>query len=135
MSKDNSLLEFSTGQLFTELLKRIDFDGMDPRTFSLAELYRAIPGAEWPVEQVETDDLPAVRSANDWDKTNYRASEELYRGETRWNIIKIGLYLLLVLWLAWAAGWHIVRKPTDAQLFGCEHTYVNDKGEDTGECR
>ena len=35
----------------------------------------------------------------------------------------------------WALGYHIVHKPTDAQLFGCEHTYINEKGEDTGECR
>jgi hypothetical protein len=26
------------------------------------------------------------------------------------------------------------HRPTAAQLFGCEHTYVNAKGEDTGEC-
>lgn len=39
---------FTTGELFNELLRRIDFDGMDPRTFSLAELQRAIKGAEWP---------------------------------------------------------------------------------------
>lgn len=38
----------STGELFNALLTRIDFDGMDPRTFSLAELQRAIKGAEWP---------------------------------------------------------------------------------------
>jgi len=37
-----------TGDLFNELLRRVDFDGMDPRTFSLAELERAIPGAQWP---------------------------------------------------------------------------------------
>lgn len=35
----------------------------------------------------------------------------------------------------WALGLHVVHKPTAAQLFGCEHTYINDKGEDTGECR
>lgn len=35
----------------------------------------------------------------------------------------------------WFGGYHIVRKPTDAQLFGCSHTYINDKGEDTGECQ
>lgn len=33
-----------------------------------------------------------------------------------------------------AGGWHIVHKPTDAQLFGCKHNYINAKGEDTGEC-
>lgn len=37
-----------TGDLFNLLLRRIDFDGMDPRTFSLAELQRAIKGAVWP---------------------------------------------------------------------------------------
>ena len=37
-----------TGDLFNLLLRRIDFDGADPRTFSLAELQRAIKGAEWP---------------------------------------------------------------------------------------
>lgn len=39
---------FTTGELFNELLRRIDFDGMNPRTFSLAELHGAIKGAEWP---------------------------------------------------------------------------------------
>lgn len=34
----------------------------------------------------------------------------------------------------WLGGFHIVHKPTDAQLFGCDHTYINAKGEDTGEC-
>ena len=38
----------ATGWLFNILLSRIDFDGADPRTFSLAELQRAIRGAEWP---------------------------------------------------------------------------------------
>jgi hypothetical protein len=46
----------------------------------------------------------------------------------------IALFVVLV--VAWnVLGFHIVHKPTDAQLFGCEHTYINDKGEDTGECR
>lgn len=36
---------------------------------------------------------------------------------------------------AWfSLGYHFVHKPTAAQLFGCEHTYINSKGEDTGEC-
>ncbi len=38
----------STGLLFNLLLSRINFDGADPRTFSLTELYNAIKGAEWP---------------------------------------------------------------------------------------
>lgn len=42
------LADISTGQLFNVLLSRINFDGMDPRTFSLAELKNAIDGAEWP---------------------------------------------------------------------------------------
>jgi hypothetical protein len=37
--------DITTGQLFNLLLTRIDFDGKDPRTFSLAELERAIEGA------------------------------------------------------------------------------------------
>jgi hypothetical protein len=41
--------------------------------------------------------------------------------------------LLVVLWNV--LGLHFVHKPTAAQLFGCEQTYINDKGEDTGECR
>jgi hypothetical protein len=40
--------DITTGQLFNLLLSRINFDGMDPRTFSLAELLGAIDGAEWP---------------------------------------------------------------------------------------
>lgn len=44
--------------------------------------------------------------------------------------------LVIVVAIAWRVfGFHIVHKPTDAQLFGCEQTYINDKGEDTGECR
>jgi hypothetical protein len=38
----------TTGQLFNLLLSRINWDGMDPRTFSLAELHGSIEGAEWP---------------------------------------------------------------------------------------
>jgi hypothetical protein len=38
----------ATGWLFNIMLSRINFDGMDPRTFSLAELQKAIVGAEWP---------------------------------------------------------------------------------------
>lgn len=37
-----------TGDLFNLLLSRINFDGMDPRTFSLRELHGAIKGAAWP---------------------------------------------------------------------------------------
>lgn len=44
--------------------------------------------------------------------------------------------IILPLGFFWYAfGYHIVHKPTEAQLFGCEHTYINNKGEDTGECR
>ena len=43
--------------------------------------------------------------------------------------------LVIALAIGWhMGGWHIVRKPTPAQLFGCEHTYVNAAGQDTGEC-
>lgn len=38
----------ATGWLFNILLSRVNFDGMDPRTFSLAELQGAICRAEWP---------------------------------------------------------------------------------------
>lgn len=50
-------------------------------------------------------------------------------------LINIAAVAIAITWLLWTAGYHIVHKPTDAQLFGCEHTYINDKGEDTGECR
>jgi hypothetical protein len=42
------LYYITTGQLFNLLLSRINWDGMDPRSFSLAELKDAIDGAEWP---------------------------------------------------------------------------------------
>lgn len=35
----------------------------------------------------------------------------------------------------WLGGFHVVHKRPDWQLFGCKHTYINDKGEDTGECQ
>lgn len=38
----------ATGWLFSIMLSRVNFDGMDPKTFSLAELQSAIVGAEWP---------------------------------------------------------------------------------------
>lgn len=51
-------------------------------------------------------------------------------------IVGSELALVIVLaWAWWALGFHIVHKRPDWQYFGCEHTYVNDKGEDTGECR
>jgi hypothetical protein len=37
-----------TGDLFNLLLRRIDFDGDDPRWFSLRELQSSIKGAEFP---------------------------------------------------------------------------------------
>lgn len=37
-----------TGDLFNLLLRRIDFDGDDPRWFSLQELQSSIKGAEFP---------------------------------------------------------------------------------------
>ena len=44
--------------------------------------------------------------------------------------------IILALAFFWfALGFHIVHKPTDAEITGCEHTYINAKGEDTGECR
>lgn len=30
---------------------------------------------------------------------------------------------------------HFVPQPTAAQRFGCEKNYINERGEDTGECR
>ena len=36
------------GDLFNELVRRMNFDGMDPRTFTLDELERAIDGAGFP---------------------------------------------------------------------------------------
>lgn len=53
----------STGELFNELLRRIDFDGMDPRTFGLAELGRAIPGAQWPASAPRTEGAQARAEA------------------------------------------------------------------------
>jgi hypothetical protein len=50
--------------------------------------------------------------------------------------MKALLALIAVLALAfWLGGFHIVHKRPDWQLFGCKDTYINDKGEDTGECR
>lgn len=43
--------------------------------------------------------------------------------------------LLAILIVFWLGGYHIVHKRTDWQLFGCKETYINAKGEDTGECR
>jgi hypothetical protein len=34
----------------------------------------------------------------------------------------------------WPPAW-CETYPSPAQQFGCEHTYINPKGEDTGECR
>jgi hypothetical protein len=50
--------------------------------------------------------------------------------------VKSLLALVAVLALAfWLGGSHIVHKLTDWQLFGCKETYINAKGEDTGECQ
>lgn len=46
----------------------------------------------------------------------------------------IGLIVLAAL-AFWLGGFHIVHKRPDWQLFGCKQTYINDKGEDTGECQ
>lgn len=44
--------------------------------------------------------------------------------------------LAVALAIGWnLGGWHFVHEPTPAQIFGCEHTYINANGEDTGECR
>lgn len=52
------------------------------------------------------------------------------------SIVMPLIALAITLAVAWnVLGLHIVWRPSDAQLFGCEHTYINDKGEDTGECR
>lgn len=40
--------ERALGDVFNELVRRMNFDGMDPRTFTLGELERAIDGAEFP---------------------------------------------------------------------------------------
>lgn len=80
--------EPSAGQLFNELLERIDFDGMDPRTFSLAEIERAIPGAKWP-----DSTLPAILRGNlKQCDDDLAAAEALERGRTR----MMWLYALLV---------------------------------------
>lgn len=55
------LEDFSTGELFNALLARINFDGMDPRTFSLAELQGAIEGAEWPKAFPQSPTPPAAQ--------------------------------------------------------------------------
>jgi hypothetical protein len=53
--------------------------------------------------------------------------------------MKILLYLAVIagsLAFIWhAGGYHIVHKRPDWQYFGCKDTYINDKGEDTGECQ
>lgn len=43
--------------------------------------------------------------------------------------------ILVVGWALWANGYHIKKTPTADELFGCKKTYVNERGEDTGECR
>ena len=44
--------------------------------------------------------------------------------------------VLVLIACAWySLGFHIVKKPTPDQLFGCAQTFVNEHGEDTGECR
>ncbi|HJU06471.1 MAG TPA: hypothetical protein VJ692_15090 [Nitrospiraceae bacterium] len=40
--------QIATGDLFNQLVGRINFDGMDPRTFTLSEIERAVPGAKLP---------------------------------------------------------------------------------------
>lgn len=55
--------DFSTGELFNALLSRINFDGMDPRTFSLAELLGAIEGAEWPKASPTASQPDTTKSA------------------------------------------------------------------------
>lgn len=41
-----------------------------------------------------------------------------------------GIWILLYM-----AGFHIRHRPTPDELFGCKNTYINERGEDTGECR
>lgn len=43
-----AIMAIPTGDLFNELVRRIDFDGADPRTFTLSEIERAVPGATFP---------------------------------------------------------------------------------------
>lgn len=54
-------------------------------------------------------------------------------------IANIALFLIAVFVVLgfgfWAGGYHIVHKRPDWQYFGCKETYINEKGEDTGECR
>ena len=45
---DHLLAYCPAGVLFNRLVSKIDFDSMNPRTFSLAELHGAIDGARWP---------------------------------------------------------------------------------------
>lgn len=49
------------------------------------------------------------------------------------RLLLIGIAALAL--ASWLGGYHIVHKRPDWQLFGCKETYINDKGEDTGECQ
>lgn len=51
--------------------------------------------------------------------------------------ISIALIAMAVVALAvfWLSSFHIVYKPTAAELFGCQENYINAQGEDTGECQ
>jgi hypothetical protein len=57
--------------------------------------------------------------------------------KSTWSLVwpPIVALVIVLAWAWWAFGFHIVHKRPDWQYFGCEHTHINDKGEDTGECR
>ena len=45
-----------------------------------------------------------------------------------------GAIAAVILLALYAGGWHIKHQPTADELFGCKNTYINQNGEDTGEC-
>lgn len=68
-----------------------------------------------------------------------KAMKVRHRNTIKWAIIQcLGNVLALSAGIAfglWMLGYHIRHTPTAAELFGCEHTYINPQGEDTGECQ
>jgi hypothetical protein len=58
------------------------------------------------------------------------------RGGAAMNFVGYVIGIVLIAFATfWLGNFHIVHKRPDWQLFGCKDTYINDKGEDTGECR
>lgn len=47
-------------------------------------------------------------------------------------IFSILIALVLTKWVILLLHLH---QPTPAQIFGCEKNYINERGEDTGECQ